>query len=109
MSTWYEPEAFSASSEGAGDPPSIGLLVTVVERFKFLLPLLPAEACGVANSEESRCELHQPARVDGGHLPHVLLGCQHQLMVNKPEEKRVRTETQLIMLRVATNDYFLQQ
>lgn len=74
----------SAASEGAGYSPSVGFLVTVVERFQFLLPLLLAKACGVTNPVESWCKLHQPARVDSGHLPHVLLGGQHQLMVHKP-------------------------
>lgn len=64
----------SAPSEGAGDPPSVGLLVTVVQRFETLLFLLLAEACGVRHFEEGRRKLHQPARVNGGHLSHILLG-----------------------------------
>lgn len=80
-------KAPSAASEGAGDPPRVGLLVAVVERLQFLLPLLVAEARRVADSVEGRSQLHQPAGVDGGHLPHVLLGGQHQLVIDEPGGK----------------------
>ena len=81
---------YSASSEGAGDSPGVGLLVAVVQRLQFQLLLLPAEAMRVGHSVERWGELHQPAGVDGGHLPHVLLGRQHQLMVHKPEGSMIR-------------------
>ena len=81
----------STTPEGPGDSPSVGFLVTVVQRLQALLLLLLAEACGVRHLEEGGGELHQPARVDGGHLPHVLLGSQHQLMVHHPVENRGRT------------------
>ncbi len=78
----------STASEGTRDSPSVGLFVTVVQRLEALLFLLLAEACGVGHFEEGRWKLHQPARVDGGHLPHVLLGGQHQLVVHNPEDER---------------------
>ena len=74
----------SAASEGSGDPPGVGLLVAVVQRLQFLHPLLPAEACRVGHSVEGRGEFYQPARVDGGHLTHVLLSGQNQLMIHEP-------------------------
>ena len=78
------PRASSAPPEGAGDPPGVGLLVAVVQGLEALLFLLLAEACGVGHLEEGRGELHQPAGVDGGHLPHVLLGGQDQLVIHEP-------------------------
>lgn len=84
----------SAASEGAGDPPGVGLLVAVVERLQALLFLLLAEARRVRHFEEGGCKLHQPARVDGGHLSHVLFGGQHQLMVHNPaDEKEQKSHT----------------
>lgn len=77
----------STSPEGAGDSPGIGFLVAVVQRLEALLFLLLAETSGVRHFKESRRKLHQPAGVNGGHLPHVLLCGQHQLMVNNPEEE----------------------
>ena len=77
----------SAPPEGPGDPPGVGLLIAVVERLQALLLLLLAEACGVRHLEEGGGELDQPARVDGGHLPHVLLGGQHQLVVHHPARR----------------------
>lgn len=74
----------STTPEGTRDSPSVGFLVTVVQRLKALLFLLLAEASGVRHFEEGWSKLHQPARVDGGHLTHVLLGGQHQLMVHNP-------------------------
>lgn len=79
-----------APPKGAGDSPSVGLFVTVVEGLKALLLLLFAEACGVGDFEEGRRELYQPAWVNGGHLPHVLLSSQHQLMVHHPVERGIR-------------------
>lgn len=76
----------SAASEGAGDPPGVGLLVAVVQRFEALLLLLLAEARGVGHFEEGGSELYEPAGVDGGHLAHVLLGGQDQLVVHHPAE-----------------------
>lgn len=80
----------STPSEGTRDSPGIGFLVAVVQRLQALLFLLLAEACGVGHFEEGGRKLHQPAGIDGGHLPHVLLGGQHQLVVHDPEEKRGR-------------------
>lgn len=76
-----------SASEGAWDSPSVGLFVTVVQGLEALLFLLLAEAGGVGHFKEGRCELHQPARVDGGHLTHVLLCSQHQLVVHNPVDK----------------------
>lgn len=76
-----------SASEGAWDSPSVGLFVTVVQGLEALLFLLLAEAGGVGHFKEGRCELHQPARVDGGHLTHVLLCSQHQLVVHNPIDK----------------------
>lgn len=73
-----------APPKGAGDSPSVGLFVTVVEGLKALHLLLFAEACGIGHFEKGRRELYQPAWVNGGHLPHVLLSSQHQLMVHQP-------------------------
>lgn len=78
----------SAASEGAGDSPGVGLLVAVVQRLQALLLLLLAEARGVRHFEEGGRELYEPAGVDGGHLPHVLLGGQDQLVVHDPGENR---------------------
>ena len=96
--TWREAGrllsgASSAAPEGAGDSPGVGLLVSVVERFQLLQPLLAAETRRVAHSVERRSKLHQPAGVDDGHLPHVLLGGQHQLVVNKPAGTTTTTRT----------------
>lgn len=78
---------FSSLPKGTRDSPSVRFFVSVVERFQFLLPLLSAEASGVGNSEEGWSKLHQPAGIDGGHLPHVLFSGQYQLVVHKPEER----------------------
>lgn len=78
----------SAASEGTWDPPGIGLLIAVVEWLKALLLLLLAKACGVGHFEEGGCKLYEPARVDGSHLPHVLLGSQHQLVIDHPTDKK---------------------
>lgn len=78
----------STASEGAGYPPSVGFLISVVQRLEALLFLLLAEARGVGHFEKGRRKLYQPARVNGGHLPHVLLGGQHQLVVHDPVDKK---------------------
>lgn len=80
----------SAPSESTRDSPSIGFLIAIVQRLEALLFLLLAEACGVRHFEEGRWKLHQPARIDGCHLPHVLLGSQHQLVVHNPADKKGR-------------------
>ena len=77
----------SASSEGPRDSPRVRLLVTVVQRLETLVFLQPAEARGVRHLEEGRSELRQPARVNGGHFTHVLLGGQNQLVVHQPKKK----------------------
>ena len=74
-------------SEGARDSPGVGLLVSVVQWFQALLLLLLAEARRVGHFEEGRRKLHQPASVNGGHLAHVLLSGQHQLMVHNPVKR----------------------
>lgn len=81
----------STASEGTRDSPSVGFLVTVVQRLQALLFLLLAEASGVRHFEEGWRELHQPARVNGGHLSHVLLGGQHQLVIHNPGNTKVRS------------------
>ena len=86
----YRNRSGSAASEGTRDSPGVGLFVAVVQRLEPLLFLLFAEARRVGHFEEGRRELDQPARVDGGHLPHVLLGGQHQLVIHNPEDERGR-------------------
>ncbi len=76
-----------APSEGSGYSPSIWFLVAVVKGLQPLLFLLFAEACGIRDFEESWRKFYKPPRVNGGHLPHVLLGGQHKLMIHHPEEK----------------------
>lgn len=74
----------SSSSEGAGNPPGVGLFVAVVQGLEALLFLLFAEARRVGHFEEGGRELHEPARVDGGHLAHVLLCGEDQLVIHHP-------------------------
>lgn len=73
-----------ASSEGSGYSPSIWFLVAVIKGLQPLLFLLFAEACGIRDFEESWRKFYKPPRVNGGHLPHVLLGGQHKLMIHHP-------------------------
>lgn len=77
-----------ASSEGSGYSPGIWFLVAVVEGLQPLLFLLLAEACGIRDFEESWRKFYKPPRVNGGHLPHVLLGGQHKLMIHHPGERK---------------------
>lgn len=78
-----------SSSEGPGYPPGVGLFVAVVQWLQTLLLLLFAEARRVGHFEEGRGELHKPARVDGGHLTHVLLCGEDQLVVDNPADKEI--------------------
>lgn len=89
----YKNRSESTAPEGTRDSPGVGLLVAVVQRLQPLLFLLFAEARRVGHFEEGGRELHQPAGVDGGHLPHVLLGGQHQLVIHNPEDERGRMST----------------
>ncbi len=57
----------------------------VVERFDSFLSLPLAQSGGVGESEESRCKFDQPFWVDRSSLSHVLLGSEHQFMVDDPE------------------------
>lgn len=81
----------STASEGTRDSPGVGFLVAVVQRLQALLFLLLAEAGGVRHFEEGWGKLHQPARVNGGHLSHVLLGGQHQLVIHNPGDTKGET------------------
>lgn len=95
---WRSLEGSSAP-EGTGNPPGVGLLVAVVERLQALLLLLLAQLGGVRDLEESWGKLHQPARVDGRHLPHVLLGGQHQFVIHHPVKRDSRSRNQFIQTR----------
>ena len=71
-----------SSAESSRNSPGIGLLVAIVEWLQTLHFLLLAEACGVGDFEESWSKLHQPTGVNCGHLSHVFLCGQHQLVVH---------------------------
>lgn len=60
----------------------------VVERFDPLLSFASAEASRVVELEEGRGKFHQPFWVDGCGLAHVLLGSEHQLVVDHPGGRR---------------------
>lgn len=96
-----------APPKGAGDSPSVGLLVTVVEGLEALLLLLFAETRGVGHFEKGRRELYQPAWVNGGHFPHVLFRGQHQLVVHHPmgqEDKDVQDVSVTVDIQCKTSD-----
>ena len=70
--------------EGPGDSPSVRFFVLVVQWFYLLLFLGATETRRVGESEEVGRELHEPLGVDGGHLTHVLLRREHELVVDDP-------------------------
>lgn len=65
-----------------GESPCIGITIFVPQWLQLLLPLTLAHLGGVGQLEELRCQLRQPLGFDGCHFSHVLLGRQHQLMVD---------------------------
>lgn len=54
----------------------------VVQRFDLLLPLPLTDLVVVGNSEELRCNLHQPFRLYSGDVVAVLSSSQHQLVID---------------------------
>ena len=54
----------------------------VIQWLNPLHALAPAQPVCVCGLEETRRQLHQPLGIDSHDLPHVLLGGQHQLMVD---------------------------
>ena len=68
----------------ASVPPSESATSPVIQRFKALLPLALAQLGGVRDPEERGREFGEPLGVDSGHLAHVLLGGEHELVVDDP-------------------------
>ena len=71
-------------AEGSRDSPRVRFLVFIVQRFNLLRFLGFAEPRRVVELEELGSELDQPLGIDSGHLAHVLLGGEHQLVVDYP-------------------------
>lgn len=92
-------ERSSSPPERARYPPGVGLLVAVVQGLQPLLLLLLAQLGWIRNLEESWGKLHQPARIDGCHLPHVLLGGQHQFVIHHPVKRDSSSGNQFFQTR----------
>jgi len=75
-------------SERTRYTPSVRFLVLVVQRLDLLCLFGSAEPGRVAEFEELGCVLDEPARVNSGHLSHVLFGGHDQLVVDDPAKKK---------------------
>mmetsp|Transcript_11027 Transcript_11027/g.20025 ORF Transcript_11027/g.20025 Transcript_11027/m.20025 type:complete len:259 (-) Transcript_11027:1782-2558(-) len=59
-------------------------MVPIVEWFDAFVFLPPRQFIRIRRLEEPRRQLHQPLGIDHQHLTHVLLGSQHQFVVQHP-------------------------
>ena len=71
---------FSSASKSPGNSPRDWFFA--VDRPQPHIPLLPAQLCQVACFEEFRRKIDEPPAFHGGHIAHVLLDGQHQLVVD---------------------------
>ena len=67
-----------------GETPRVGIVVSIVEGLNLFALFAFAHVTGIAHLEETRGELDEPFWVDGAHLSHVLLGGEHELVVDDP-------------------------
>mmetsp|Transcript_17127 Transcript_17127/g.28163 ORF Transcript_17127/g.28163 Transcript_17127/m.28163 type:complete len:206 (-) Transcript_17127:3192-3809(-) len=81
---WNEDRVVLSATAALTKAPGIGLLIAVVEGLDLLLLLALGQLCGVGLLEEGGGQLGQPLGLDGTHLPHVLLGRQHKLVIEHP-------------------------
>ena len=64
--------------------PFVGILVLVEERLDLLLLLVLGEFCRISELEKRGRKLDKPLGVNGAHLTHILLGGEHELVIDKP-------------------------
>jgi hypothetical protein len=99
----YTAKIIKISTFSFTEPPSIWVSVFLIERIELLVPFLSNIAHLICELEEIRSNINQPFWIYRTDIPHVLLCCENELVINNPfrlfvEERTTGMDVDLVII-----------